>query len=631
MSKLGYKQWDIIWATQAVKTFSNRNRATHLERLYEDMRSLGLSFTANQRTDYLEALYLNGKEAKAIEEWEADHSESQVGSLSDENAKHLHTGVRLHALAGNADRARRLLEDLFGLFPEPDRTIMMLVFRAHTSSKMEKHHDIAKDLYFQIKKHLGVTIGFRDYHSCFVGFLEARMLNPAKDVFQDMVENGFLATSNSRPDVEDTLKELHLLYRLGTDIETMTSIALHAIECLPPSYHSHLYFDWMKLTVVKKSPEAATQVLNMMYQYGSAPETVHFNLFLHAMIRTKESPNVLKAENIGWRMIDEAHKASASNGSLQSSDPQAPRKLPAADVTTFALIMHHHAKNLQWEHVDYLTRQLNETSIAPNHTIMNVLMDNKIRKGAYVDAWAIYKQLTNSSKGSATAHVFPNGASIRQLWKMLRLALGDHSTRSDPNLPSPRDLLKETLDWWTLCWRRPDASRFRMGLAGSDSGAISALMLHCFSYTQDLPGSLIALHVLRHHFSIYPTEKVAHILQRQMAWVDLSRESSAMRGQYFHSMSNKRNAQRIKGIYDTVLRRRLEALDPEVAMKMTEEEVGDAGLNTLSEFVRVVLAMRYGADLTEQMIEGARKSVGFAGETGDVSAYQMEWGAGEDV
>lgn len=631
MSKLGYQQWDTIWTTQTLKTFSNRNRAAHLETLYEDMQSMGLSFTPNQRADYLEALYLNGKETQAIEEWEADHAESQMGSSSDENAKHLHTGVRLHALVGNADRARRLMADLFGALPDLDPTIMMLVFRAHTSSKMTEHHHTAKGLYDQIKTHLGATMTFRDYHSCFVGFLEARVLESAKVVFRDMVQNGFLATSDSQLDIEDTLKELHLLYRLGTDIKTMTSIALDAIECLPPSYHSHLYFGWMKLAVVKKSPEAATQILNMMYQHGSTPETVHFNLFLEAMIRTKESPNVLKAENIGWRMIDEAHKAPCNNGSLHSSDPQAPRKLPAADVTTFALIMHHHAKNLQWEHVDYLTRQLNETSITPNHTIMNVLMDNKIRKGAYADAWAVYKQLTNPSKDSATAHVFPNGASIRHLWKMLRLALGDHATRSDPNLPSPRDLLKETLDWWTLCWRRPDASRFRMGLAGSDSGAISALMLHCFSYTQDLPGSLIALHVLRHHFSIFPTEKVAHILQRQMAWVDLSRESSAMRGQYFHSMSNKRNAQRIKGIYDTVLRRRLEALDPEVAMKMTEEEVGDAGLNTLSEFVRVVLAMRYGVDLTEQMIEGARRSVGFEGETGDVSAYQMEWGAGEDV
>jgi hypothetical protein len=46
--------------------------------------------------------------------------------------------------------------------------------------------------------------------------------------------------------------------------------------------------------------------------------------------------------------------------------------------------------------------------------------------------------------------------------------------------------------------------------------------MHCFSYTQDLAGSLVALHVLRRYFDIFLTDKVAEILQRQMAWVDMS-------------------------------------------------------------------------------------------------------------
>ncbi|KAH7408107.1 hypothetical protein DE146DRAFT_645276 [Phaeosphaeria sp. MPI-PUGE-AT-0046c] len=634
MSRLDYREWDIIWTSQAVETFSNRNRTTHLERLYEDMQSVGVTFTASQRTDYLEALYLNGKEEEAIKGWDADYFESQVEPLKDQDAKHLATGVKLHALVGNPDRARELMEKLFGLFPNEFQTIMMLVFRAHTSSKIANHHETAKDLYDQIKARLGATMKFRDYHSCFVGFLEARMLDSAKDVFRDMVQDGFLATSESKKDIQSTLAELHMLYRLGENIETMTSIALDAIECLPPSYHSHLYFDWMKLAVVVKSPEAATQILNMMYEHGTVPETVHFNLFLEALLRTEESPRVLKAENIGWRMIDEAQKLSASNGTPQPSDPgapsdpDAPRKLPVADVTTVALIMHHHAKSLQWEHVDYLTRQLNSTSIAPNHTIMNVLIDNKVRKGAYADAWAIFKQLTNRTEKDSSANVFPNGATFRHLWKMLRLALGDETSRFDPNLPSPRDLLRETVEWWTLCWRRPDAERFRMGLAAADKGAITSLMLHCFSYAQDLPGSLIALHVLRKHFKIFPTAKVARILHGQMTWVDFSRESSSVRGQYFHSLSNRQSFNRIKNIYDVVLRRRLGAMDPEVASKMTVEEVGDAGLNTLSEFVRVVMALKCGAEMTEELIEAARLNVGFEGPTGDVSAIDMEWGQG---
>lgn len=625
MERLSYTHWDIIWTSQAVKTGGNRNRSLHLERLYEDMQSVGLSFTANQRADYIEALYLNGKEEKALEEWESDHAESQEGSLTQRNAKHLHTGVTVHALFGDADRARVLMDELFRLFPKADPTIMMLVFRAHTSSKASEHHEHAKALYDQIKARLGNNISFRDYHSCFIGFLEAQMLYPAKRVFRDMVEKGFLARSALPRDIETTLRRLHMLYKLGTDIETMASIVLDAIECLPASYHTHLYFDWMKLSVVKQSPDAAVQILDMMYQHGSAPDTIHFNLFLRAMIRTKESPNVLKAENIGWRMIDEARKAPGNNAVRQTPDPKAPRKLPPADGNTFALIMHHHAKSLQWEHVDYLTRHLNEAGIAPNVTIMNVLIDNKIRKGLYAEAWETYKQLTNTTEGDSTATVFPNGASIRHLWKMLRLALGDYATRLDPNLPSPRILLRETIHWWRLCWRRPDAERFRMGLAGKDHGAISALMLHCFSYSQDLPGSLVAMHVLRQHFQIFPTAKVAQILERQMSWVNTSRGSNALRGHYYHLMGSKQTTQRIRDLYNMVLNRRMRALDKDATENMTPEEVGDAGLNTLSEFVRVVLKLRYGPELTEQMIDAAKRRIDFKGETGDVSAFQMQW------
>jgi hypothetical protein len=430
-----------------------------------------------------------------------------------------------------------------------------------------------------------------------------------------------------------------MLYRLGTDISTMSSIALDAIAILPETYYGHLFGDWMKSAVVQKAPEAAAQILDMMFRQGYTPETYHFNMLLKALIRTKESPNVLKAENIGWGMIDEARKAqktklrptsSHENTNREAASTteniQAARRLPVADVTTFALIMNHHAKSLQWEHVDYLSRQLKETSVTPNATIMNVLIDNKTRQGAYTEAWSIYKQLTNPPKDGSSTGVFPTGASIRYLWKMLRLALGDHATRHDPNLPKPRELLKEMVEWWTLCRGRYDAERFRIGLAAADHGAISRLVLHCFSYTQDLAGSLVTLHVLRHKFNIFPSEEDVVILQRQMAWVDMSRESESSRLQYFHSRSNKHNSERIIKIYQILLRRRLERLNlsQEEVEALTEEQIGDMGLNLLSEFTRVVMKRVYPEDVVEAMIDAARKSVGCPElPTGDMHASEV--------
>ncbi|KAF1936373.1 hypothetical protein EJ02DRAFT_506570 [Clathrospora elynae] len=607
VDRLPDRAWDVLWNTQSIESSDNRNQRAHLEQLYRDMYNVGRTPTVGQRVKYLESVFLSGREEQALQEWEEDHNSGVDGVRQDYKPEHLEIGAKMHALAGNANRSRDIMEELLRLYPAWDSTVMMAVFRAHTSSEVTEHHDLATRIYTAMKERKGDSVSLEDYDAWLVGFLEAGHLTYAKQVFRDMVKEGHLATSGTTARVEALLKRLHMLYRLGTDISKMTSIALDAISVLPPGYHGHLFGDWMKSAVVQKAPEAAAQILDMMFQRGYTPETFHFNMLLKALIRTKENPNILKAENIGWRMIGEARKAhkrdlrpnsraeiiNKRSTSSRNLDTEAARNVPVANVTTFALMMQHHAKSMQWEHVDYLSRQLKEASVDPNATIMNVLMDNKCRQGAYSEAWTIYKSLTEPQEGSKG--VFPNGASFRCLWKTLRLALGDHATRNDPDMPTPRELLKEMISWWGLARSRYDAERFRMGVAGADHGAITSLIMHCFSYTQDLAGSLIALHVLRRHFDIFPTDKAAQILQRQMA-------------QYFHSRSNKRNTDRIARVYYILLQERLARMNlkEDEYPRLSDEEIGDVGLNLLSEFVRVVLKRSYPPEVVEAMVDAAR-------------------------
>ncbi|KAJ4372526.1 hypothetical protein N0V83_004301 [Neocucurbitaria cava] len=603
-------------------------------------------------------MFLSGKDEQALKEWEQDHSLDCA--RHDYEPEHLEAGARLHALAGNADRAREVMEKLYALYPDWDPSVMMTVFRAHTSSASEQHHKLAKDIYKWMKEKRGNEVSIDDYDSWLVGFLEAQHLHYAKLVFRDMIKNERLITTGSAEHIEEVLKRLHMLYRLGDDISKMTSIALDLLSVLPQAYHLHVFGDWMKSAVVHKAPGAAAQILDMMFQRGSKPQTFHFNMLLEALLRTKEDPNILKAENIGWRMIEEAskpHKEAMRSDSTteiiskrhkrkkRPATTDAARKVPKADVATLALIMHHHAQNLQWEHVDYLARQLKQTSIEPNTMIMNVLIDNKCRQGAYVEAFAIYKALTSPIEGNSTVEgdsiiegnstsasaedIFPDGATIRCLWKTLRLALSSKSFRDDPNLPSPRDLLKETVSWWTLSRSRYDASRFLQGLAGADHGAITALMLHCFSFTSDLPGSLIVLHVLRHKFDIFPTDKVAEILRRQVAWVDLTTETKAVRihfAQQSRNGSGQREREKVARVYEILRERRMGkmGLGGKGQDRMGVEEMGDVELNLLSEFVRVVLKRRHPPDVVEAMLDDARKSVGLPDlPTGDLDAFEV--------
>ncbi|KAG9188737.1 hypothetical protein G6011_07442 [Alternaria panax] len=636
LSRLPDRAWDLLWITQSAHSSSHPNRMVHTAQLYRDMDKAGRSTTAGQRAKYLERIFLRGKEDQALREWEEDHRLGLDGVRMDYKPEHLEMGAKLHALARNVDYSRNIVEELFRLYPNWDTPVMTAVFRAHTSSELKEHHDLAKQIYVRMKEQKGNNRSIKDYDAWLVGFLEARNLSYAKQVFRDMIKDGYLATSGTAGQVGQVLKRLHMLYRLGTNIESMTSIALDAISVLPRGYHGHLFGDWMKATVVEKTPQATAQILEMMLKRGYKPETFHYNMLLRALIRTKKDANILKAENIGWRMIEAARNADRCNPTLDTTasiidkrntkahhtNVDFAHRVPVANVTTFALIMQHHANSLQWEHVDYLSRQLKETKVEPNATIMNVLMDNKCRQGAYSEAWMIYKTLTEPQEGDDG--VFPDGASIRCLWKTLRLALGDPTVQNKLGLPTPRELLAETVNWWTLSRSRYDANRFRMGLSGADSGAITSLIMHCFSYTQDLAGSLVALHVLRHHFHIFPTNESAQILQRQMAWVDMADESEAVRSQYFHSRSNKTNTDRIAKVYNILLERRLARMDLKEGdyEKLTDEQIGDVGLNLLSEFVRVVLKRSYPTEVVEAMIDAARCAMGVPNlPTGDMDAF----------
>ncbi|KAF2682801.1 hypothetical protein K458DRAFT_478730 [Lentithecium fluviatile CBS 122367] len=637
---LPHSAWDVLWDVQVKHNPQERSRQSNLEELYRDMNSAGMTATVGLRIEYLESLFLSGNEEEALKAWEDDHRGTDSSSRHDYKPEHLELGARLHALAGHPDRAREIMEQLFDLYPKWDMSVMLSVFRAHTGVKSAPHHDTAKTIYINLKERMGNTMTLEHYDTCFVGFLQARHLRYSRQVFGDMVKDGRLATSFFPKEIEVVLKRLHMLYRLGTDIEKMTSIALQVLKILPQAYHSHIFDSWMRSAVIMKAPDVATQILDMMFNRGYRPETIHFNLLLKALFRTKDEPRVLKAENIGWRMIEETRKASSEKSSAEPApemiakkaaliaetvlDSDAARKVPKANMTTFSLIMQHHATNLQWEHVDYLTRQLKETDLQPNADFMNVVMDNYCRKGKYADAWKTYKSLTDVPEGAP--EVFPDGSSIRCLWKVLRLALGDHATQDDCNLPTPRQLLAETVLWWARCSSRRDIERFRTGLAAANHKAITSLMLHCFSYVQDFAGSLVALHVMRSHLSIFPTDDTAEILQKQAAWVDMQRETKSVRSQYFHSQNNKINLEKLGRVYYVLMEKRLEraGLTEDDFDHMSDEELGDLGLNLLSEFVRVVLKRSYPPEAVEAMIDDAKKEVGVPDmSTGDLDAFAV--------
>lgn len=208
------------------------------------------------------------------------------------------------------------------------------------------------------------------------------------------------------------------------------------------------------------------------------------------------------------------------------------------------------------------------------------------------------------------------------------MALSDPANREDPDLPTPRKLLRETVDWWKLVCQRPDADRFLQGLAADNKGAITNLMLHSFSFAQDLSGSLVALHVLRHKFSIYPTRDAARTILRQHAWEAMHDETESVRIKFGLSNNHARNMQRQLHTYERLLSRRLWRLKitEQTLQGYTPEQLGDLELNMISEFVRFALMSHphYSPQTVELLIKGAANAAGVPYiPTGDLNVFDM--------
>ncbi|KAH6638028.1 hypothetical protein C7974DRAFT_306660 [Boeremia exigua] len=631
---LSQRAWNILWKSRYADFLDVSRRETHLAKLNRDFLKAPTSPVAGQVAYSIEQKFMAGMQEQALDMWAGSRHDFATAP------EYLDVGTRLYALAGHADQSRDIMDHLLQLDPNWDPTIIMAVFRAYTSSGLDQHIDKAREMYRAIKERMGTESVLEAYDSCMVGFLETRSLPDAKRVFQDMIRAGCLETTGSESHVQGVIRRLNLLYALGTNITSMSGIALDAIDVLPVAYHGHIFTDWMKSALAERSPEAAAHILDSMIRRGYRPVTEDYNLLLRTLFGTKLPDNILRAEDIGWKMIEEARLSSIPTEQHPSGsrvkaiaeklqnvgmlDGNSAASVPAANATTFALIMRHHASNSQWEHVDYLTRQLRLAEVEINCAIMNVLIDNKCHKGQFREAWQIYTSITDDPDRAGT--VYPDGETMRILWKTLRIALSDPANREDPNLPTPRKLLRETIDWWMLVRHRPDAHRFIHGLATDNKGAITRLMLHCFSYAQDLAGALVALHVLRQQFEIYPTRDAARIVIRQQAWQAMHDETESVRRQFGLSKNNARNLQRLQHTYEHMFWLRLQRLDisEDMYWAYSYEEKGDFELNAISEFVRYALHAQWSMESVERLISSAATVAGVQHmSTGDRTVFDI--------
>ena len=70
--------WDLLWRVFSIEADNNPNRMTHVYILAKDMNAAGVSLSDPQQLLAIEAMYVDGWNKEAIENWK--RSVSTMGS-----------------------------------------------------------------------------------------------------------------------------------------------------------------------------------------------------------------------------------------------------------------------------------------------------------------------------------------------------------------------------------------------------------------------------------------------------------------------------------------------------------------------------------------------------------------------
>ncbi|KAF2204633.1 hypothetical protein GQ43DRAFT_387584 [Delitschia confertaspora ATCC 74209] len=610
------------------------------------MELVGKAPTLTEHVTAVKCLSTLGKKKQALQLWHDRISITDTGDSGPMaikhvlNVKHLAIGALLHAECGNTERAYQLATELYDRVPQYHPRLMMTIFNIHMRFKgTQNHQELAHKIYISSKGLLGTAATGADHFAWLNSFLRCRYLEDATDVFKAMVQTGHLAGGYSSFHVRRVLKTLQLLCGLGKDFEDVTKVVLAALSVLPTPYHLHVFHQWMVLATIGRTPESALRILELMAKRGVQPHTSHLNLLLKALRRSSNTAHVVKAEDIGWRMVEEHNEQSAmrydialpllqretmENNAMIATGPMGigaveKPKIPPADSDTFAILLQHHTKEKQWEHVNYLMRRLETVHIRPTSALMNILLVIARWNGDYDGVFRLFRAWTDESKELSIS--VTDGACWRHLWATLRYAGIDNYEGKE--LPTPRQLLAKCVEWWELVRNQPGfgTERFRLGLGGR---AIQKMIMHCFNNANDLPGQVVALHIMRKMFGFFPLEEAYDLMRYQIIKNGLS--TPTVRPTHVHAKAWERNKQRIDRVYHVLMQRRFRRmrLTGDDYAGFSNAQVADLNLNLLSEFARVILKRQCSPQEVEVMIDNAKREIGVPDlKTGDLDAFSV--------
>ncbi|KAK1829859.1 hypothetical protein QBC39DRAFT_355548 [Podospora conica] len=469
--------WDFLWRIISWEGADNPHRMSHIYMLAKDMNSAGVPLREPQQILAIEAMFIDGWRAEAIDAWKKG---VVTLTTTPELSKDYHElGVRMLSLHGDTDRAQRAAEKLLKSSEPPNIRILIHIIRA-LALKEDKSEE-AWNTYQDMRQMLGATMKIEDYDEVIAAFLATNRVEYALQAFVDMMFSGAI------------------------DIRGKTKL---------PMAVSNQFFvgKWLKRLIGAGDLDGAYKVIVYLQNKGITASPIQLNGLIGAWLRSETAEGMEKAEDLAWNMIrarlNYVHmrhrQQSMGEVPVKLYDPCGPKPRSPDDgeppfhcatratAETFSLLAENYCSRDLNQTLEELWGALQYSEIKVTSFIMNQVLRSYTQNGEPHKALALYRKLTEEQNVSPDAHSFI------ALFNTLSVnLLGTRSQEmTDQDTALARQYFKEMVETkWAF--DSPDAYQL-----------LPRTIMFSMLKAKDYPGMIVAIRAMYMLFDYTPPEPI---------------------------------------------------------------------------------------------------------------------------
>ncbi|KAH0024474.1 hypothetical protein KCU78_g5067, partial [Aureobasidium melanogenum] len=631
-SMIPKKAWQLLWDIQSVESPTNPERLNHMEQLLRDMATVDIEIMPDQPLVLIETLLSLEKFEQAMGSWQHTYDATLNPS---ENL--LALGVRIFSQNNRLEKAQAIMMQLFERYPKHDPRIIVPILTADLRAGKD---ELAFGCYVLMSEKLGEDMNMEDYDVVSLTFLEYDKKDYALAVFRDMMLRGpnkeiseeFLGASGQNEAYERVYERMERLTEGLQDPAEVNAISLKALSAVPVPWQNKFFFgSWLKKLLGMRQLEAATKVVELMYERGIEPDAKHINGliggFFHSGVRELQD----RGEQMAWKMIQRRLEATykrrcEKRGEKVEEVPSIrdtedgvelpahlKRPVPIGTIETYNVLALHYSIKEKWALIHHLDRMRRPAEFKMDTSFFNHYLNMIFN--TYHDEQKLWQKFLTEAK-----HVSPDIETYNILWTAQLEHLNprmNKESKATKGYPTPRQLFGLMTSWFhgkSLLHRSQIMKEF--------TPTVHTKIISSFCLNKDFAGCLVALHGIARMYKEFPDPELARIVLIAVANMSEPQPLTirARRGRQQIPASTVRLKNTSKVMASLAQKRAEAAAENGIDItKLSVEARKEEALNLLSEFIRLVLVRVHGnADVAEDSIRQAAMAMQLADiETGD--------------